>query len=100
MRKISLLASLLLIVSPLFSQFKVRFVVQQPKPAEDTLYLAGSFNDWNPSDNNYLLQPLDANNYYIEVKLPAGHYEFKFTRGVWSTVEGAETGLDISNRTI
>jgi two-component system NtrC family sensor kinase len=100
MRKFSLLASLLLIASPIFSQLKVRFVVQQPEPTEDTVYLVGSFNDWNPADNNYLLKPLDANHYHVEVKLPAGHYEFKFTRGVWSTVEGAETGLDISNRAI
>lgn len=100
MRKFFLLAPFLLVASPLLSQFKVRFVVQQPEPQEKTIYLAGSFNDWNPGDNNYLLKPIDADHYYVDVNLPSGVYEFKFTRGVWSTVEGAETGLDIGNRTI
>lgn len=99
MRKL-LLLPLLLLYSQVFSQYKVKFIVEQPHPFEDTVYLAGSFNDWNPSDNNYLLKPLDATHFYVDINVPPGHYEFKFTRGVWSTVEGAETGLDISNRAI
>jgi tetratricopeptide (TPR) repeat protein len=100
MRRYLPLPILLLIASSTLGQHKVRFIVQQSQPAEDTVYVAGSFNDWNPGDNNYLLKPLDATHSYVDISLPPGHYEFKFTRGVWSTVEGAETGLDIANRAI
>jgi tetratricopeptide (TPR) repeat protein len=34
------------------------------------------------------------------MKLPPGRYQYKFTRGVWSTVEGLATGLDIPNRVL
>lgn len=100
MRKYLPLPILLLTAFSVCGQYKIRFIVRQTQPAEDIIYIAGSFNDWNPADNNYLLKPLDASRSYVDINLPAGHYEFKFTRGVWSTVEGAETGLDISNRTI
>ena len=100
MRKLFLLPLLLLYGSILFCQNTIRFLVQQPEPFEEKLYIAGSFNDWNPGDNNYLLKPFDAKHMFVDVKVPPGHYEYKFTRGVWNTVEGAETGLDISNRAI
>ena len=100
MRKL-LLLSLLLYCTSLFSQtYTVKFLIQQPAPYQDKVYLAGSFNDWNPGDNNYQVQPLDATHFFVDLKVPAGRYEYKFTRGVWSTVEGAATGLDISNRSI
>ena len=100
MRKLLSSFLLLLCCSSLFSQYTIRFVVKEREPVEEKIYIAGSFNNWIPSDNNYVLQPLDAQHLYVDVKVPAGHYEYKFTRGVWSTVEGAATGLDISNRAI
>lgn len=99
MRKL-LLPLLLLNYSNLFGQYTVRFIVAQREPVEEQIYLAGSFNDWIPADDNYRLHPLDATHLYVDLKVPAGRYEYKFTRGVWSTVEGASTGLDIGNRMI
>jgi tetratricopeptide (TPR) repeat protein/cell division protein FtsB len=100
MKKLLLFHFVLLYCSSLFSQYTVRFIVQQPEPFEDKIYIAGSFNDWIPNDANYQLHPLDAKHFYVDVEVPPGRYEYKFTRGVWSTVEGAATGLDISNRAI
>lgn len=100
MRKLLFFHLLLLLSASAFCQVNVRFVVEQKGEAENKIYIAGSFNDWNPGDDNYLLSPLDGNRYHIDIKVPPGHYEYKFTRGVWSTVEGAETGLDISDRAI
>jgi tetratricopeptide (TPR) repeat protein len=100
MRKLFLLNLLLLYCACLLGQYNVRFIVKQQDSLEDAMYLVGSFNDWNPSDENYKLLPLDAQHVYLDVKVQAGHYEYKFTRGNWPTVEGAASGLDISNREI
>src|SRR5687767_1230768 len=100
MRKLVFLFLLLCLGSPVICQVNVRFVVQQKGEFEEKIYLVGSFNDWNPSDANYLLTPLNGKIFYVDVKIPPGHYEYKFTRGVWSTVEGAGNGLDIDNRVL
>lgn len=89
---------LILSCTSLFCQYNVRLIVQKPQLIEDKIFIAGSFNNWIPGDQNYQLLPLDAQNLYIDLKVGAGRYQFKFTRGNWSTVEGSETGLDISNR--
>jgi tetratricopeptide (TPR) repeat protein len=102
MKKLLLLHLLLLFSSVLFCQYHVRFEVTQPEPRQDKVFVAGSFNTWNPGDTNYQLSPLplDAEHSYISIKLPAGRYEYKFTRGDWGTVETQEAGLDIANRVI
>ena len=100
MRKLVFLFLLLCLGASVFCQVNVRFVVQQKGEFEEKIYVAGSFNDWNPSDANYLLAPLNEKVFYVDVKIPPGRYEYKFTRGVWSTVEGAGNGLDIDNRVL
>ena len=102
MKKLFLLHLLLFYSSVLFCQYHVRFEVTQPEPRQDKIFVAGSFNTWNPGDTNYQLSPLplDAEHSYISIKLPAGRYEYKFTRGDWGTVETQEAGLDIANRVI
>lgn len=68
-------------------------------PAEDTLYLVGSFNDWNPQDSNFLFKPLSDGRYLYDFLTPLPDFEFKITRGSWQTVEGGEMGEAIGNRT-
>ncbi|MBD0283942.1 MAG: tetratricopeptide repeat protein, partial [Flavisolibacter sp.] len=100
MKKLLLFHILLMTVQHLFAQYTVHFSVLIPEGAKDTVYLAGNFNNWNPRDENYRLSPLDANRQSITLNLPAGHYEYKFTRGNWPTVESTEAGLDIWNRVL
>ncbi len=68
-------------------------------PAGAGIYVAGSFNGWNPGDSAFrLTRRGDA----YEIGLPAsirGPIEFKFTLGSWETVELSATGGDVSNRT-
>jgi len=46
--------------------------------------LAGSFNNWNPSDNDWAMARLPDGRYYICHDLPDGKCEFKFVRdGSW-----------------
>ncbi len=52
------------------------------------IYVAGSFNDWNPAAPGYVLAPQPDG--ACQLTLPAtvrGHQEFKFTRGSWATGE-------------
>ncbi|HWO25695.1 MAG TPA: glycogen-binding domain-containing protein [Kofleriaceae bacterium] len=43
------------------------------------IYLAGNFNNWNPSDDQYLMKDADGDGVYsITVKLAPGTYQYKY----------------------
>ena len=87
---------------PLFSQYTIRLVVTDvaTRKLED-IYVMGSFNNWNPDDGKYKLKPLGPTRRAIVLKdLPAGKYEFKFTRGGMDKVETTAKGEDIPNRSV
>lgn len=63
----------------------VRFNYRPPqKPGK--IYLAGNFNDWNPSNEAYVLQDPDGDGIYsIIVPLEPGTYQYKFViDGAWT----------------
>lgn len=66
-------------------------------PPGSDLYVAGSFNGWNPKDPHYKLQH-HANGYTLNLQLPEGVYDFKITRGGWPLVECLNNGKDAPNR--
>jgi len=101
MKRIPLIVSFGFAVSFCFSQHTVRFTISSiPANTSDSIYLAGSFNGWNPQDNSYRLQKNEAGNYFFETKLADGMHEFKITRGSWAKVECQKTGGDILNRSL
>ena len=58
---------------------KISILTEAVSELPETLRLAGTMNDWNVSDTNYLLQP-DADGstiYEGTFDLPAGEFEFK-----------------------
>ncbi|WP_426491165.1 alpha/beta hydrolase-fold protein [Hymenobacter sp. 102] len=68
-------------------------------PATATVYMAGSFNTWNPGSTAHAFTKAADGTY--QLTLPAtvtGAIEFKFTRGSWATVESDAQGSDIGNR--
>ncbi|MBO2007744.1 alpha/beta hydrolase-fold protein [Hymenobacter negativus] len=67
-------------------------------PPTDTLFVAGSFNNWNPHAARYALRKNPDGTY--QVSLPAGLsvVEYKFTRGSWQTVEVDDKNRAIANR--
>lgn len=84
-----------------FSQMTIQVVsVPQLTPMLDDIYLTGSFNNWDPSDENFRLTHT-GNIWSISVNGTNGDViEFKFTRGVnWLTVEGTNLGAVMGNRT-
>ncbi|MBS1510284.1 MAG: esterase [Bacteroidetes bacterium] len=67
---------------------------------QDGVFIAGSFNNWNPADEKYRLQQ-SGNTLLLHIAgIAAGTYHFKFTRGGWDKVETNEQGGDIGNREI
>lgn len=90
----------LFFVQLLFSQNKVEInITGLPQASsKDDLYIAGSFNKWNPKNDNYRFSKNDKGNYFIVLDLPAGNYEYKITRGSWDKVESTSSGSSVSNR--
>ena len=67
-------------------------------PANDTLFVAGSFNNWNPHSRAYALQKQADGTYQISLPPSLGSIEYKFTRGSWPTVEVDGKNDQIANR--
>jgi metallo-beta-lactamase class B len=74
-------------------------IVSRPESfSNDSLFIAGGFNGWNPNRNAF---DYKNGNYRVIFKdLAAANYAFKITRGSWSKVECAKDGSDIANREI
>lgn len=72
-------------LGPQISADAVRFNFK-PSFKVKKIYLAGSFNGWSPSNDEYLLQDEDGDGIYsITVPLSAGQYQYKFViDGQWT----------------
>lgn len=84
----------------LTGQYRVRFLFKRlptyHRPT-DTIFLAGSFNRWNPHDANLALVRTDEKS-GITIDLPKGMFEYKFTLGSWDGVESGNGGFPTENR--
>ena len=101
-KKIILLYGLLLNACALWAQYKVHFVITKLPAyhaANDKVYLVGSFNNWNPGDENLSLKTVGGKN-EITIELPRGTVEYKFTKGSWETVESGNEGVPTENRKV
>ncbi|MFI5185131.1 MAG: alpha/beta hydrolase-fold protein, partial [Chitinophagales bacterium] len=99
-RVLALLIFLISVVS-VFSQHTVQFIIHSLPdfhPSDSSLYLACSFNGWNPQDTKFHFRKNENGNYFFGTKLDDGRYEFKITRGAWDKVECRKGGADIQNR--
>jgi predicted alpha/beta superfamily hydrolase len=67
-------------------------------PAGSNIYVAGSFNGWNPGDEKYKFRKDSSGNYFIDLDLGKGTYEYKITRGAWDKVECKKDGTGLGNR--
>ena len=84
------------------AQHKIRIELKSLPPGHLSavdIFIAGSFNGWNPQHKNYQFQKED-NKYFLVLSLNPGFYEFKLTRGGWDKVECTREGIDISNRVL
>jgi predicted alpha/beta superfamily hydrolase len=67
-------------------------------PSNSNIYIAGSFNNWNPQNEQFKFQQDEKGNYFINLKLNPGSYEYKITRGGWDKVECTKNGAGVANR--
>lgn len=91
---------LLLLCASAPAQYKLQFIVDSLPAyhhANEPVFVAGSFNNWNPGDVNYRFTLADGR-YTLHLSLPAGTYEYKFTRGGWDRSEATITGAATENR--
>jgi tetratricopeptide (TPR) repeat protein len=101
-KSIIALLFLISIVTITEAQYKVRFIVKESTfTHHDSIYIAGTFNQWDSLANpKYLLKPTSVNEKSIVLNLPAGAIQYKFHRGSWLTVEKQYDGNEIPNRVI
>ena len=102
MKKILFFGLLLMCFKPLVAQFSVRLVVTDVATKKgDDIYVSGTFNNWNPKDENYKLKPFAGGRKSIVLKdVAVGNYAFKFTRGSFDKVECMADGRDITDRVL
>ncbi|TGE24922.1 T9SS type A sorting domain-containing protein [Hymenobacter aquaticus] len=67
-------------------------------PAAATLYMAGSFNGWNPGSPAHALLRNADGSYQITLPAQSGTIEYKFTRGSWASVETNAANGAVPNR--
>lgn len=73
-------------------------------PADSTevktgVFVAGSFNGWNPNDSLYLMTKTGDDLYTLEIPVFTNKkYEYKYTKGGWGSVELSGDGAEINNR--
>ncbi|MEZ4827932.1 MAG: alpha/beta hydrolase-fold protein [Bacteroidia bacterium] len=86
-----------------FSYAQVTIIVNSipaNTPTGDIIYIAGSFNGWDPGNSAWKLARDTVSN-TLNIVLPAGtgSVSYKFTRGSWAKVEGNASGGFIPDRT-
>ncbi len=97
--KYKLLLLFALLCTQLSAQITITITdVPDDTPVGDDIYIAGDFQNWNPSDPDYRLDDLGNGTYEISFSPPTGTIQFKFTRGDWDTVEGNANGGYLPNR--
>ena len=91
----------LCITSLLQAQFRVTLrITALPSyhKLNEPVYIAGSFNNWNPGHPAARLQSDGSGKYSITLEAPQGRHEYKLTRGSWELVEAGADGASLTNR--
>ncbi len=65
----------------------------------DTVFLAGNFNNWSPSATPMQFDAKDSL-WHVSLKGISGNQQFKFTRGSWDKVQTTDGGKDLGNYNI
>lgn len=100
MKSLSFLISFLLMVLNIDAGQVTIIITSLPAntPAGDQIFIAGTFNNWNPGHPDYILHP-NSNGKPQIVLQGTGTIQYKFTRGNWTKVEGNINGGYLPNRT-
>ena len=92
-------ALVLLGATPAGAQLTIRLRVPPGTPPNAAVYVAGSFNGWNPASPAYRLRAEEGGRYTLTLPQDVrGPVEFKFTLGSWESVELDSAGAGVPNR--
>ncbi len=80
-------------------RFELSILPEKHIPGSE-IYLAGSFNGWQPQQDSFQFRADSSGLYRLEITLPPGRYEYKLTRGGWDKVECRKDGGSRANRII
>lgn len=82
----------------------IRKLLLRTQPTDNRpVFVAGSFNNWNPESPHYQMTPTgQPGEYSIQLEIDPNHkyVEYKYTRGGWASVELSRFGEYVPNRTI
>lgn len=67
-------------------------------PYQSKFFLTGDFNNWSPSDLNYQFTKNDQGFYELTLPSNIAQFQFKITRGSWSSTECLSNGKYRPNR--
>jgi predicted alpha/beta superfamily hydrolase len=101
MKKLILCLFLLAVQTLVFAQVTVTFKTGAIAPFKTTpkgLFIAGNFNNWNPADTTWKMQPGEQGSYLLTKVLAKGYYKYKLTKGSWGTVECTSDGKNVDDR--
>lgn len=92
--------ALLALAAPARGQLNIQLTnLPASTPKDAAMYIAGSFNRWNPAAPDYRLSEQTGGGFAITLPDSVrGTIEFKFTLGSWETVETSSSGGDVANR--
>ena len=67
----------------------MKFHLNSAEKDDRPIYITGNFNDWDPRDEDFVLQQIDIENYSIEIPdhLLIEKIEYKYTKGGWENGE-------------
>jgi predicted alpha/beta superfamily hydrolase len=101
MKKLHILLFCLVLKGVVFAQLTIRLTsVPTNTPLNDTVFIVGNFNNWNPSDVSKMMIRQNDGSYKITFTPSVSAMEYKFARGNWTKVEGNASGGEIANRTL
>ncbi|WP_044200184.1 helix-turn-helix domain-containing protein [Dyadobacter tibetensis] len=99
--KLTGLFALLLYIIATSTSAQTRLIVEST-PAfltnNERLFLAASFNEWDPGDLRYELKKQENDTYTINLPDTLNQFEYKITQGSWALAEGTKKGEKIGNR--
>lgn len=67
-------------------------------PEEDSIFVAGAFNNWQPGDPAFRLQKDSRGRFFITLEPDSLPFEYKLTRGNWERAETNAFGQFLPNR--
>ncbi|WP_151087344.1 helix-turn-helix domain-containing protein [Hymenobacter baengnokdamensis] len=67
-------------------------------PVDAALYLAGSFNHWQPADARFRFRRQASGLLGLTLRTPQARFEYKVSRGSWAAIEGSGHGQVRANR--